>query len=56
MKIICLECHRELGKKFPFNDPSETHTICDKCMEKRLIEGGKKGLRRKFVKTVGRDT
>lgn len=56
MRIICLECHRELGEKFPFDDPSETHTICRECMEKRLVGNGKGGLRRKFVKTVGRDT
>ncbi len=54
MKIICLECHREIGEKFPFDDPSETHTICGECIERRLIETGKKGLRGKFVKSVNR--
>jgi DNA-directed RNA polymerase subunit RPC12/RpoP len=47
MKIICLECHREIGEKFPFDDPRETHTICPECIEKRLTESSKGGLRRK---------
>ncbi|MFX0196086.1 MAG: hypothetical protein ACFFCW_08185 [Candidatus Hodarchaeota archaeon] len=52
MKIICMECHREIGEKFPFDDLSETHTICRECIERRLIEIRKKGLRGKFVKKV----
>jgi hypothetical protein len=36
MKIICQECHREIGEKFPFDDPRVTHTICPQCMEKRI--------------------
>ncbi len=54
MKIICLECHRGLGEKFPFDDPTETHTLCPKCIERRLIETGKKGLRGKFTKNMTR--
>jgi len=50
MKIICLECHREIGEKFPFDDLSETHTICRECIEQRLTDAGKEGLRRKFIK------
>ena len=50
MKIICLQCHSELGEKFPFDDPRETHTICRDCVEQRLIDTGKEGLRRKFIK------
>ena len=56
MKIVCLECQREIGEKFPFDDLRETHTICRECIEQRLIESGKKGLRGKFSKAVGRDT
>ena len=55
MKIICLEYHREIGDKFPFDDPRETHTICPNCIDKRLIESGEKGLRRKFIKRFGRE-
>ena len=33
MKIICLECHREIGEKFPFDDPRTTHTVCLQCIE-----------------------
>jgi len=55
MKIICLECHRELGEKFPFDDPSPTHTICPQCVEKRLSEAGKESLRRKFIKTFRKE-
>ncbi len=56
MKIICLECQREVGEKYPFDDPRETHTICQECSEQRLIETGNEGLRRKFVKPVSRDS
>jgi len=55
MRIICLECHRELGEKFPFDDASETHTICPECMEKRLAETGNHRLRRKFIKMFRRE-
>jgi hypothetical protein len=34
MKIICQECHREIGEKFPFDDLRVTHTICSECIEK----------------------
>jgi len=51
MKIVCLECQREIGEKFPFDDPEATHTICPECIEKRMIETGNHGLRRKFIKT-----
>jgi hypothetical protein len=50
MKIVCLECHREIGEKFPFNDTRKTHTICRECLEERLIESGNEGLRRKFIR------
>lgn len=56
MKIICLECQLEIGEKSPFDDPRETHTFCRKCAEQKLIEAGNEGLRRKFMKTVVRDT
>jgi len=36
MKIICQECHREIGEKVPLDDPRATHTICPECIEKRL--------------------
>ncbi len=36
MKIICLECHREIGEKLPLDDTRPTHTICPECIEKRL--------------------
>lgn len=55
MKIVCLECHRELGEKFPFDDSSATHTICSECIEKRLREAGNESLRRKFIKTFRRE-
>ena len=56
MKIICTECHREIGEKFPFDDPRETHTICRECIEQGLIESEKEGLRRKSTKTFSRET
>jgi len=55
MKIVCLECNRDLGEKFPFDDSTETHTLCRECLEQRLVETPG-GLRGKFVKAVGRDT
>jgi hypothetical protein len=55
MKIICLECYREIGEKFPFDDPRSTHTFCPECIEKRLNGPEKGGLRRKFGKTVSRE-
>jgi DNA-directed RNA polymerase subunit RPC12/RpoP len=54
MKIVCLQCQREIGEKFPFDDPNETHTLCPECNEQRLMEAGKEGLRRKFMKTAAR--
>jgi hypothetical protein len=56
MKIVCLECHRDLGEKFPFDDQRKTHTICGECIEQRLTETDKGGLRGKFVKPVTRGT
>jgi len=53
MKIICLECHREIGEKSPFDDLRATHTICPQCIEKRLTKSGKGGLRRKVDKRSG---
>ena len=50
MKIICVECQRELGEKSPFDDPSEKYTVCRECTEQRLIEAGNQGLRGKFTK------
>ena len=50
MKIVCLECHRELGEKAPFDDPRVTHTICPECIEKRCNDSGKGGLR----ETIGK--
>jgi len=55
MKIVCLECQREMGEKFPFDDLSETHTICPDCMEKMLSQAGKESLRRKFIKTFRKE-
>ena len=55
MKIICLECHRKIGEKFPFDDPRSTHTICPECIEKRLNGPEQGGLRRKFGKTFSRE-
>jgi hypothetical protein len=48
MKIICLECNRELGEKAPFDDHRATHTICAECVAKRCNRPGKGGLRRKI--------
>ena len=50
MRVVCLECNRELGEKFPFEDPDTTHTICPECIERRFAEAGKESLRRKFIK------
>ena len=50
MKIVCLECQREMGEKFPFTDSSATHTICPRCIDKRLAKTGNGSLRRKFIK------
>ncbi|MFX0205491.1 MAG: hypothetical protein ACFFDT_05855 [Candidatus Hodarchaeota archaeon] len=55
MKIICLECNRELGEKFPFDDTRKTHTICRECIEQRLIEAGNEGLRGKFIRMFRRE-
>ena len=55
MKILCFECQRELGEKSPFDDPSETYTVCRECTEQRLHEAGKQGLREKFTRTSGRE-
>lgn len=55
MKIICLECNRVIGEKYPFDDPRETHTLCRKCAEQRLMDAGKEGLRRKFIKTFRKE-
>lgn len=55
MKIVCLECHREIGEKAPFDDIRETHTICRDCIEHKLGDTGKGGLRRQFFKPVGRE-
>lgn len=55
MKVVCFECNREVGEKFPFDDPSETHTICPKCVDKTLREAGKESLRRKFVKNFRKE-
>jgi len=50
-----MECQRELGEKFPFDDSGATHTICPVCIEKRLAEAGKDSLRRKFIKTFRKE-
>jgi hypothetical protein len=42
MKIICLECQRVIGEKFPFDDLRSTHTICPECMKKKIIQAEKK--------------
>ena len=55
MKILCFECQRELGEKSPFDDPSETYTVCRECTEQRLHEAGKQGLREKFTRTSNRE-
>ena len=54
MKIICLECHREIGEKFPFDDTRATHTICPECIEKRVNGPEKGGLRRKINRKTGK--
>jgi len=55
MKIVCLECEREMGEKFPFDDSGVTHTICPECMETMLSKAGKDSLRRKFIKTFRKE-
>ena len=55
MKVICFECQRQMGEKFPFDDPSATHTICPECVEKRMREVGNESLRRKFIKTFRKE-
>ncbi len=55
MKIVCLECEREIGEKFPFDDLRKTHTICGECIEQKLMETSKAGLKGKFKKTSGRE-
>jgi hypothetical protein len=55
MKIVCLECKREIGEKFPFDDSSATHTICPECLEKVLSQTGKESLRRKFIRTFRKE-
>jgi len=55
MKIVCLECDRQIGEKFPFDDTRKTHTICRECIEQRLIQTGQERLRRKFIKTFRKE-
>ena len=55
MKIVCLECDRELGEKYPFDDLDATHTICPECMQKMLSQAGKENLRRKFIRTFRKE-
>ncbi|NIM98616.1 MAG: hypothetical protein GTO24_11215 [candidate division Zixibacteria bacterium] len=55
MKIVCLECHREVGEKYPFDDDSATHTICPGCVEKMCMKAGNESLRRKFIKTFRKE-
>ncbi|MBW2058994.1 MAG: hypothetical protein JRJ26_16015 [Deltaproteobacteria bacterium] len=46
MKIICLECHRELREESPFDDPGEIHTVCPQCLQRavrRAAEGDPRG-------------
>ncbi len=51
MRLISLECQHQVGEKFPFDDPSETHKICRECVDKKLREAGRESLRRKFIRT-----
>ena len=51
MKIVCFECWREIGEKFPFDDSSATHTICHECVEKLMNKAGKRSARREFAES-----
>ncbi|NIO21758.1 MAG: hypothetical protein GTN76_13780 [Candidatus Aenigmarchaeota archaeon] len=54
MKIVCLECQREIGEKFPFDDTRVTHTFCHECNERKLMEVENEGLRGKFIRPFKR--
>jgi len=37
---ICMTCKKVIGEKEPLEDKSETHGICDDCMEEELRING----------------
>jgi hypothetical protein len=42
MKVICLECHKQVGEKAPFSDREATHTLCASCLNNALERSRKK--------------
>ena len=34
MIVVCAWCKKHMGKKPPYEDKSETHTICEQCLKK----------------------
>lgn len=36
MKIVCAWCGKDMGEKPPYEDKSETHTICPECFAKQF--------------------
>lgn len=36
MIVVCAWCRKKLGQKEPYDDPHETHGICDECIQKEI--------------------
>ena len=36
MRIVCYQCHREIGEKAPFSDNRTTHVLCEPCLRQLL--------------------
>jgi len=49
---ICMYCERVLGEKEPFADNSETHGICDECLEKYLEDESMKEYNKKYEEYI----
>jgi hypothetical protein len=35
---VCYRCKKVMGEKEPLDDKSETHGLCDPCLEKELAD------------------
>jgi len=36
MKRVCAWCNKNMGEKPPYEDTSETHGMCDECLESEM--------------------
>lgn len=41
MILVCNLCQKKRGEKIPFNDKSETKSLCFDCLEQHLINFGR---------------